>query len=67
MERGSSTDKVSFEKFVEQEKAEMTSTNPNEQNLSRCMDLADYKLQNDGTVEEFHKSIEAFLTKVSQK
>ena len=61
MERGSSTDKVSFAKFIEQEKAEMTSSNPNEQNLSRCMALADYKLENNGTVEEFQSSIETFL------
>lgn len=46
--RGSSTDDVSFEKFVEQEQREMSSTEPHEQNLSRCMALADARLTNDG-------------------
>ena len=59
--RGSSTDKVSFEKFQEQEAVEMTSTDPTKQNLGRCMELADVRLVNDGTVEEFHAQIDAFL------
>ena len=59
--RGSSTDKVSFEKFQEQEAVEMTSTDPTKQNLGRCMELADVRLVNDGTVEEFHAQIDTFL------
>ena len=61
--RGSSTDKVSFEKFQEQEAVEMTSTDPTKQNLGRCMELADVRLVNDGTVEEFHAQIDDFLRK----
>jgi dephospho-CoA kinase len=59
--RGSSTDQVSFEKFCEQEALEMASAKPHEQNLSRCMELADVRLVNNGSVEEFHAQIDAFL------
>lgn len=65
--RGSSTDKVSFEKFCEQEEVEMTSTDPTKQNLKRCMELADARLVNDGTVEEFHAKIDKFLQESSQE
>lgn len=60
--RGSSTDKVSFEKFCEQEAVEMKSTEPHEQNLSRCMELADVRLENNGSLEELHSKVEAYLT-----
>ena len=55
---------MSFEKFAEQEKVEMSSTNPNEQNLSRCMALADVTLLNNGTIEDFKVAIEDFITKL---
>ena len=60
--RGSSTDKVTFEEFCEQESVEMASQLPHEQNLSRCMELADVRLTNDGTVEEFQAKIDVFLS-----
>ena len=60
--RGSSTDKVTFEKFCEQESVEMASQLPHEQNLSRCMELADVRLTNDGTIEEFQAKIDVFLS-----
>ena len=60
--RGSSTDHVSFETFAEQERKEMSSTEPHEQNLERCMQLADYRLTNDGSKEELHSAIEKFLS-----
>jgi len=44
LKRGSETDHVSFETFKENEDREMTSTDPNKQNLSACMQLADYSL-----------------------
>jgi len=59
--RGSSTDSVDFEKFKAQEKKEMESTKPHEQNLGRCMELADMRLTNDGSTAELHAATEAFL------
>ena len=59
--RGSSTDDVTFEEFAAQEAAEMHSAQPHEQNLSRCMEMADVRLSNAGAPEELHCAIEAFL------
>ncbi len=59
-ERGSSTDQIDFETFAENEKREMQSADPNAQNLSACMKLADIKIINNGTIEElFHQTEDA--------
>eukprot|EP00939_MAST-03C_sp_MAST-3C-sp1_P005271 g5271.t1 len=55
--RGSKTDKVSFEEFKEQENKEMSSDDPTKQNLSRCMELANIVLTNNGSVEEFNVKV----------
>lgn len=52
LKRGSETDHITIEKFVEDEMREITSNDPNKQNLSRCMELSDYKLMNNSTKEE---------------
>lgn len=64
-QRKSSTDTITFEKFQEQESVEMKSSKPNEQNLSRCIELADYKLDNSGTFEEFHAQIQNVLKTIA--
>jgi dephospho-CoA kinase len=62
--RKSETDRVSFETFLENEKREMNSTDPNEQNISKCIELADYKLFNNGTIEQLNRCIEEILQKI---
>ena len=60
--RGSHTDSVTFEEFIAQEDMEMTSkdsTNPSLMNTSKVMRMADFKLENNGTVEELHAQINA--------
>ena len=39
-------DNVSYDEFIFQEQREMTNTDPTKQNLSKCMQLADYVLTN---------------------
>ena len=65
--RGSSTDKITFEKFCEQELVEMSSTKAHEQNLSRCMALADVTLTNNGTVADLQAQVDQFLAKSQKK
>lgn len=60
--RASETDNVSFETFLENEKREMNSTDPNKQNLSRCIELADYVFENDGNIEELHEKVNAVIS-----
>lgn len=61
LKRGSETDHVSFETFSENEEREMTSTDPNKQNLSACMQLADFHLTNNGTFDELYLQVDTIL------
>lgn len=59
--RGSETDQVSFETFSSNEEREMSSTDPNKQNLSACMQKADFHFTNNGTFEELYQQVDAAL------
>lgn len=63
VQRASETDHISFETFLENEKREMTSDDPNKQNLSKCIEMADFVLNNDGTIEELINITENLLKK----
>ena len=65
--RNSETDSVSFETFLDNEKREMNSTDPNAQNLKKCMELADFKLWNNGTMEQLNRQVEEILFKISEQ
>jgi dephospho-CoA kinase len=60
-QRASETDKISFSEFLENEKREMTSSDPNKQNLRRCIELADIQFFNNGTVQELHHKVAEIL------
>lgn len=60
--RGSETDHISFEKFQADEKTEMSATDPNKQNLKKCIEMADIHIDNNGTIESLNKQIESKLT-----
>lgn len=59
--RQSETDKISFEKFVADEKQEFSNTDPNKQNISGVMAMADAVFQNNGTQEELFAQVEKAL------
>lgn len=59
--RSSSTDNISFEKFLADEQREMESTDPNKQNLNKCIGMADFVINNDGTLEELNSKLEEIL------
>jgi len=59
--RGTTTDNISFEKFLADEQREMESTDPNKQNLSECIKRADYVIRNNGSIEELNEKIEKIL------
>lgn len=66
-ERKSETDSISFEKFIEDEDREMNSSDPNAQNINACIRLADYEIQNDGSLAELYHKIDLFLEKMKIK
>ncbi|NUM31737.1 MAG: AAA family ATPase [Bacteroidetes bacterium] len=57
-ERASETDKINLETFIENENREMHSTDPNMQNLSACMSLADFSFLNNGKVDELYLNVD---------
>ena len=66
VERQSETDKISFQKFLEDEKREMESTDPTKQNLRRCIELADYKIMNNGTIEDLDKRVSEIVYEIEK-
>lgn len=65
--RGNSTDGVSFEQFVEQEKRELNSVDPNKQNIAECIRLANYLIINNESVGDLNKKIEEILKNITNK
>jgi dephospho-CoA kinase len=64
LKRGSSTDQVDFETFVANEEREMTTTDPNAQNLKTCMGRADFALDNSGSFEALYAQVEVTLRRI---
>jgi dephospho-CoA kinase len=62
--RGTATDRISFEKFLSDEAREMHATDPNKQNLARCIELADHRIMNNGSVEALHDQIDRLLPNI---
>ena len=66
-QRQSETDHIDYETFLENEKREMDSTDPNAQNIGKCIELADFKLWNNGTMEQLNRQIEEVLKVIQNK
>lgn len=64
-ERRSETDSISFATFLENEKREMTSGDPNKQNLAECIRQADFVFGNDGGKEDLFLQVEKALASVT--
>ena len=62
MARGSVKDTVSKEKFIEQQvREEAGSDDPNKSNIFKTIAAADYKIENNGTVEELYAQVDNIL------
>ncbi|MDA3855265.1 MAG: AAA family ATPase [Candidatus Woesearchaeota archaeon] len=62
--RKSSKDNVSFEKFIQNEKAESLNEEPHKQNLPKCINQADFKFNNDCNFENLYKQIDEVMRKI---
>lgn len=60
-ERKSETDQISYETFLANEAREMNATDPNKQNLRACIDQADFVLNNEGSMEELNRQVDAII------
>lgn len=66
-QRKSETDNISFEKFLEDEKREMQSSNPNSQNLRACIERSDYLFLNNSSIEDLNQKLEETLEILRRK
>lgn len=62
--RGSPTDKVDFETFLAQEKREMDAKESWNMNIGGVMAMADYRVENNGTLEELHTKLDVLFADV---
>ena len=65
--RQSETDNISFEEFLENEKKELFSIDPYEQNLSECISKADFKLDNNKNFEYLNNQLKVILERINEK
>ncbi|MCD4695905.1 MAG: AAA family ATPase [Bacteroidales bacterium] len=65
--RNSETDRVDYNTFIENENREMTSDDPHKQNLMRCIEMADYEFQNNGSVGQLQKQVDKVLKEIEIK
>lgn len=65
--RQSVTDKISYEEFVANENREMVSDEPAKQSIARVMEMADFKIINNGTIEEVERDVEQILERIREK
>lgn len=61
--RRSESDQVTFEQFVAHEELEKNDPDPHGMQKAAVMEMADYTIINDGTLEELHRKLEEFLAK----
>lgn len=64
VKRNSETDKLSFEEFIANEKREMESEDPSKQNLAKCIEMADYMLDNSKAFKDLYKQVDKTLKKI---
>ena len=63
--RRSETDKVDFDTFIAQEEIEKNDPEPHGMQKAAVIEMSDFVIKNNGTLEELHTQIEAFLNKVA--
>lgn len=64
--RNNETDQVSYEEFLSNEQREMESIDPARQNISRCFEMADIRIFNNGSIKELEEQVEQILKKLSK-
>ncbi|MFO8055320.1 MAG: AAA family ATPase [Bacteroidales bacterium] len=66
LKRASETDNISYDTFLDNERREMQSDDPNKQNLKACIQQADYLFRNDGTIAELYARVQNALEEIDK-
>lgn len=67
VKRNSETDHVTFDTFLENERREMTTSDPNKQNLAACIRQADFVLMNNGGFEDLYQQVDHIMNELKIK
>lgn len=59
--RKSEKDDVTFEEFQKQEEKEFQNSDPNAQNLPKCIEMSDYVITNNGSLKNLYEQIEKVI------
>jgi len=62
--RNNETDHVSYDKFISDEQREFANEDPTQGNIQKCMQLADFRFSNNGTLEELHQQIDEVMNRI---
>jgi len=65
--RQSKKDNVTYDEFLDAERKEMISNDPAKQNLKKCIEIANYKFENNGSFENLYRQINNALKKIPIK
>ena len=65
--RASETDHITYDTFLANEQREMDNDDPNKQNLRYCIQQADYRFDNGGTIDDLHHQVEAVLQQITYR
>lgn len=65
--RNSEKDQITFEEFLQNERREMYSDDPNAQNLNACMRAADFHFENDRTIDDLNWQVGSALGEINQR
>lgn len=63
-QRKSSTDGVSFEKFLADEQVELANPDPNGQRILECINMADFKIENNSGIEFIQEQVDNIMSKL---
>ena len=64
-QRASETDHIDFDTFIANETREMTTTDASKQNLSRCIQMADFRFDNNGKVAALYADVDRVLKQIA--
>jgi len=65
--RQSKKDNVTYDEFLDAERKEMISNDPTKQNLKKCIEIANYKFENNGSFKNLYRQINNALKKIPIK
>ena len=65
--RGKESDPKTYEEFLKADKRDFEENLENGQQVKKCMELADYSLLNNSTIEELNKKIEKIYEEIKDK